>query len=59
MQEARAKVKAACEKNGVFFLNSARPDTVTAMIDEGVRVVAGGKEAAEIGRKHTGRKMAW
>ena len=59
MQEARAKVKAACEKNGVFFLNSARPDTVTAMIDEGVRVVAGGKEAAEIGRQHTGRKMAW
>ena len=52
-------MKAACDKNGVFFLNSARPDTVTAMIDEGVRVVAGGKEAAEIGRKHTGRKMAW
>ncbi|HEU5317709.1 MAG TPA: aldolase/citrate lyase family protein [Chloroflexota bacterium] len=59
MQDARARVMAACKKNDVFFLNSARPNTVVDMIAEGVRVVAGGQEAAEIGRKHTGRKMPW
>jgi hypothetical protein len=29
------------------------------MIAEGVRVGAGRQEAAEIGRKHTGRTMPW
>lgn len=59
MQDARKKVMNACKRNDVYFLNSARPDTVAAMIDEGVRVVAAGREAAEIGRKHTGRSIPW
>jgi hypothetical protein len=29
------------------------------MIAEGVRIGAGGREAAEIGRVHTGRTMLW
>jgi 4-hydroxy-2-oxoheptanedioate aldolase len=59
MQDARARVFAACKANGVRFLNAARPHNVIEMIDEGVRVLAAGREAAEIGRKHTGRKMPW
>jgi 4-hydroxy-2-oxoheptanedioate aldolase len=59
MVDARSRVMAACKKNNVFFLNSARPDTVVEMIEEGVRVVAAGREAAEIGRKHTGRTIPW
>jgi len=59
MTDARARIMAACKKNGLSFLNSGKPDTVVAMIDEGVRVVAAGKEAAEIGRKHTGRTIPW
>ncbi len=59
MAKARAKVKAACEAVNVAFLNGVRPDNVTAMIDEGVRVCSGGQEAANIGRKYTKRTMAW
>ena len=59
MTEARSRVKAACEKNGLRFLNSARASDVTEMIDEGVKVVAGRQDAAEIGRKHTGRTIPW
>jgi 4-hydroxy-2-oxoheptanedioate aldolase len=59
MTEARSRVKAACEKNGLRFLNSARPADVTEMIDEGVKVVAGRQDAAEIGRKYTGRTIPW
>jgi 4-hydroxy-2-oxoheptanedioate aldolase len=59
MVEARTKVMAACRKNNLFFLNMARPHDIVEMLDEGVKVVAGGKEAAEIGRKHTGRKQPW
>jgi 4-hydroxy-2-oxoheptanedioate aldolase len=59
MQDARARVKAACDAAGVAFLNGVAPDNVTQMIDEGVKVGAGGQEAAEIGRKYTKRTMPW
>lgn len=59
MIDARTRVKAACDANKIFFLNSTNPETVKAMIDEGVRVTAGGPETAEIGRKYTGRTMPW
>jgi 4-hydroxy-2-oxoheptanedioate aldolase len=59
MQDARARVKAACAANGIAFLNSSNPDTITAMIDEGVRVTSGGPETAEIGRKYTKRTLPW
>jgi 4-hydroxy-2-oxoheptanedioate aldolase len=62
MQAARERVFAACRAAGIAFLNIARPDTVVQMLDEGVRILAGGAlgaEMAEIGRKHTGRTMPW
>jgi 4-hydroxy-2-oxoheptanedioate aldolase len=59
MQAARARVRDGCKANGLRFLNSARPNTVVEMIQEGVRVLAAGQEAAEIGRRHTGRKVPW
>ena len=59
MQQARARVLAACKANKIAFLNQVRPTDVTQMIDEGVRVGAAGQEAAESGRRHTGRTMPW
>jgi 4-hydroxy-2-oxoheptanedioate aldolase len=59
MQAARARVLAACKANHLAFLNQVRPHDVGEMIDEGVRVGAGGQEAAELGRKHTKRTLAW
>ncbi|MDE2721937.1 MAG: aldolase/citrate lyase family protein, partial [Gemmatimonadota bacterium] len=58
MQEVRDRVKAACAENGVAFLEGGSPETVTAKIDEGVRVVSGGREEiARIGREYSGRRM--
>ncbi len=61
MVAARARVLAACQANGLAFLNTVRPDDVVARINEGVRIGAGpqGEQAAEIGRKYTGRTMPW
>jgi 4-hydroxy-2-oxoheptanedioate aldolase len=59
MQQARARVLAACQANNIAFLNQVRPHDVVAMLAEGVRVGAGGREAAEIGRRHTGRALPW
>lgn len=55
MIAARTAVLKACKDNGVAFLNGVTPDNVTDMIDEGVMVGSGSREAAEIGRRHTGR----
>ena len=58
MQEIRDRVKAACAENGIAFLEGASPETVASKIDEGVRVISGGKEEnARIGRAHSGRNM--
>jgi 4-hydroxy-2-oxoheptanedioate aldolase len=59
MASARARVLAACKANNLAFLNQTRPHDVVEMIAEGVRIGAGGREAAEIGRAHTGRTMPW
>jgi 4-hydroxy-2-oxoheptanedioate aldolase len=59
MARARARVKAACDRAKIAFLNGVRPDNVIEMINEGVRICSSGQEAAEIGRKHTGRTMPW
>ena len=59
MRNARARVKAACDAVNIAFLNRTAPDDVTEMIDEGVKIGAGGEEAAEIGRKYTQRTMPW
>ncbi len=58
MQEARNRVKAACEENGIAFLEGATPESIREKIDEGVRVVSGGQEeTARAGRAYTKRQM--
>ena len=58
MEEARARVFAACRKNKLAFLGSATAETIVANIDEGVRVISGhDPKAANIGRAHQKRKM--
>ena len=61
MAEARRRVLAACQANGLAFLNQVRSHDIVEMLAEGVRIGAGagGQEAAEIGRQHTGRTMPW
>jgi 4-hydroxy-2-oxoheptanedioate aldolase len=61
MQDARARVLAACKRNKVAFLNTTTPEDVVDRIEEGVMVGASarGQQAAEIGRKHTRRAMPW
>jgi 4-hydroxy-2-oxoheptanedioate aldolase len=56
MLDARARVKAACDKAGVAFLDIVTSENVRAQIDDGVRIGAGSEAAAAIGRRHSGRK---
>jgi len=59
MQAARARIISACKTAGLAFLEQVTPENVAARLDEGVMIGCGPKarEAAEIGRKHTGRKL--
>lgn len=59
MEDARARVLAACKANDIRFLNSVNERDVTMRIDEGVRIGAGrsGEAAAKIGRAYTKRVM--
>ena len=58
LKDASARVKTACDKNGVKFLESGTPGNITQVIDFGARVIAGqSEETAQIGRKYTNRKM--
>lgn len=59
MAKARARVLKACKANKLAFLNTVRPNDVEEMIKEGVRIGAGGEEAANKGRKFTKRQMPW
>ena len=59
MTAARERVKRACQEANVAFLDGVCPENVVARIEEGVRICSGSREAAEIGRKHTGRTMPW
>ena len=61
MLEARARVLAACQANGIAFLNTVTPEDVCERIEEGVLVCAGrrGQEASEIGRRFTRRELPW
>jgi 4-hydroxy-2-oxoheptanedioate aldolase len=59
MLEARSRVKAACDRAGVAFLDMVRANNVVAQLDNGVRVGAATADAAEIGRRHTGRTLPW
>lgn len=56
--EARNRVKAACDANGVRFLEGATPENIEQKIDDGIRVVSGQRlDTAEVGRAYTGRMM--
>ena len=58
IKEASLRVKKACERNGVRFLETGTPDSIKSVIDSGARVIAGqSEETASIGRKYTNRKM--
>jgi len=57
---AGERVLTACKANGVFFLDNVLPDNVIKQIDKGVMIGAGRRQdAAQVGRKYTGRKMPW
>ncbi len=57
IRAARARVMAACKDAGLFFLNGANEENIREMIDEGVMICSGGREAvAEVGRAYSGRK---
>jgi 4-hydroxy-2-oxoheptanedioate aldolase len=58
MEQARAKVFAACRKNKLAFLENATPQNIGERLDEGVRVISGhSPEVARIGRVHQKRAM--
>jgi len=61
MLAARTRIIGACKAAGLAFLEQVTPQNVTTRIAEGVMIGAGpqGREAAEIGRRHTGRTLAW
>lgn len=61
MQAARARITAACKAAGLAFLEQVTPENVTRRLDAGVMIACGpqAREAAEIGRKHTGRPRPW
>jgi hypothetical protein len=60
MLRARSRVLKATKDAGIFFLNSVSEEDVEAMLDEGVMIgAASNREAAEKGRRHTGRRMPW
>ena len=58
MIEARATVLKACKDHGVAFLNAIDSENVTEMIDEGVMVGCGSREAIEIGKRYTERDLS-
>ena len=61
MRAARTRIMGACKAAGLAFQDLVTPENVINRLDEGVMIGCGphAKEAAEIGRKHTGRTLAW
>ncbi|MCB0127225.1 MAG: aldolase/citrate lyase family protein [Caldilineaceae bacterium] len=58
MAEVRERVRSACIKHGIAFLEGVSTDEVIASIDGGARVIGGhNEENARIGRAHTKRTM--
>ena len=58
IKDASLRVKKACDKNGVKFLETGTPENIIEVIESGARVIAGqNQEAAKVGRKYTNRKM--
>jgi 4-hydroxy-2-oxoheptanedioate aldolase len=68
MVEARSRIFAACTANKLAILDMVTPEDVVARLSEGVTIGAtsspvltarNGREAAEIGRRHTERVLPW
>ena len=60
LKAAADRVIAAGKAARVYILDNVRPENVVRQLDAGITICAGGiREAAEIGRKHTGRTMPW
>lgn len=61
MRAARSRIMGACKAAGLAFQDLVTPDTVISRLDEGVMIGCGphAREAADIGRKHSGRRLAW
>lgn len=61
MQAARTRIIAACKAAGLAFLEQVTPENVTSRLAEGIQIGCGpqGREAAEVGRRHTGRTLPW
>ncbi|MEZ4622992.1 MAG: aldolase/citrate lyase family protein [Caldilineaceae bacterium] len=58
MAEVRERVRSACIKHGIAFLEGVSTDEVIASIDGGARVIGGhNEENARIARAHTKRTM--
>jgi 4-hydroxy-2-oxoheptanedioate aldolase len=56
MQRARDRIFAACRRNRLAFLEGGRPESVTRLIDAGVRVIPGETaEMVRVGKAHQGR----
>jgi 4-hydroxy-2-oxoheptanedioate aldolase len=61
MRAARERIMGACKAAGLAFQDLVAPDNVIGRLDEGVMIGCGphAREAADIGRRHTGRTLAW
>jgi 4-hydroxy-2-oxoheptanedioate aldolase len=61
MRAARTRIMDACKAAGLVFLEVVTPENVVTRLAEGVMIGCGplGKDAAEIGRRHTGRTLPW
>ncbi len=60
LQAAADRVIRASKEAGVRILDNVRPEDVVGQIEAGIEIGAGGiEEAAEAGRRHTGRSMPW
>lgn len=57
MARARARVLAATEAAGIFFLDGVNLDNIEERLADGVMIGSGSREAAEKGRRLTNRAM--
>lgn len=58
LKAAADRVIAACKAAKIRILDNVRPEDVTAQIDAGITICAGGiKEAADVGRRYTHCEM--
>lgn len=57
IQDARNRVKAACEAAGLFFLEGRTIEDAAEGYDDGVRISGGTEEVARVVRAHAGRTM--